>query len=195
VKQSSRGSAVEALTSTAVGFGLSLFLQWLYFDRALGFELHFGLNFLFAVIMTVVSFGRGYLIRRLFERFGLRIKLSPAAHAILAERQRQITQEGWTHGHDDNHPTGELALAGAAYAAHVRAVALGSVDNEPPPFWPWSLSWWKPQDIRRNLVRAAALILAELESYDRNRPRTKSKIIGASGVVSLPGGNGVMRPK
>ena len=35
-------------------------------------------------------------------------------------------------------------------------------------FWPFTLAWWKPvQDNRRNLIKAGALILAELERLDR----------------------------
>ena len=32
-----------------------------------------------------------------------------------------------------------------------------------PPHWPWALNWWKPKDRRRDLIRAGALIVAELE--------------------------------
>ena len=38
------------------------------------------------------------------------------------------------------------------------------------PFgWPhtWDASWWKPKDRRRDLVRAGALIIAEIERLDR----------------------------
>lgn len=33
--------------------------------------------------------------------------------------------------------------------------------------WPWDESWWKPTTPRRDLVKAAALILAEIERLDR----------------------------
>ena len=33
--------------------------------------------------------------------------------------------------------------------------------------WPWAASWWKPKNRRRDLVRAAALIVAEIERIDR----------------------------
>lgn len=33
--------------------------------------------------------------------------------------------------------------------------------------WPWDASWWKPNARRRNLVKAGALILAEIERIDR----------------------------
>ena len=33
--------------------------------------------------------------------------------------------------------------------------------------WPWLSSWWKPSTNRRDLVKAGALILAEIERLDR----------------------------
>ncbi len=76
---------------------------------------------------------------------------------VIAERRRQIDVEGWTAEHDDQHTTGGMALAAACYAA-------GRSD-----WWPrsWSLTWWKPKTRRRNLIRAAALIVAEIERLDR----------------------------
>ena len=35
---------------------------------------------------------------------------------IAAERERQISAEGWTPEHDDEHGNGELAMAASAYA-------------------------------------------------------------------------------
>jgi hypothetical protein len=78
---------------------------------------------------------------------------------LMAERRRQVTEEGWSAEHDDAHQTGELAQAAATYALF---------DNKLAPFiWPWAPEWWKPKDRRNNLVRAGALILAEIERLDR----------------------------
>jgi len=79
---------------------------------------------------------------------------------VLNERLRQISQEGWTPEHDDAHTGGELALAGAYYA-NVTARATPTTE------WPWDLSWYKPTNKRRDLVKAAALIIAEIERLDR----------------------------
>lgn len=88
---------------------------------------------------------------------------------IAAERQRQTSKLGWTTAHDDQHSNSELAHAAACYAAPappgVRAASL----NEPPLLWPWHRAYWKPKDQRSNLVRAAALIVAEIERLDRLR--------------------------
>lgn len=88
-----------------------------------------------------------------------------AVRDVIAERQRQITAEGWTPGHDDlYHETGQLASAAGCYAMFTLAYPPG----DPVSFWPWSPNWWKPSaDPRRNLVKAAALLLAEIERLDR----------------------------
>lgn len=39
--------------------------------------------------------------------------------------------------------------------------------DDPPRNWPWHRVWWKPSTRRRNLVKAGALILAEIERLDR----------------------------
>ena len=36
--------------------------------------------------------------------------------------------------------------------------------------WPWNEAAWKPKDARRDLVRTAALIVAEIERLDRCSP-------------------------
>lgn len=96
-----------------------------------------------------------------------------AAKDVLAERQRQVTAEGWTPEHDDEHDNGELAKAAACYAIGRpeirRLVDVGTPDvvSFVMQIWPWSTAWWKPTNPRRNLVKAAALILAEIERLDR----------------------------
>jgi hypothetical protein len=37
----------------------------------------------------------------------------------------------------------------------------------PPRWFPWDRSWWRPGSRRRNLVKAAALLIAEIELLDR----------------------------
>lgn len=85
-----------------------------------------------------------------------------AARDVLAERRRQVESEGWSPEHDDKHTDNELSRAAGCYALGVTA------------YWPWDQDWWKPSDRRRNLVKAGALILAEIERLDRlpARPNT-----------------------
>ncbi|WP_326929500.1 hypothetical protein [Burkholderia sp. ABCPW 111] len=95
------------------------------------------------------------------------IQLTNAAHDVLIERRRQIEQEGWTPEHDDKCGDLEMSCAAGCYAMYTLAYPAG----DPPPPWPWATDWWKPTTQRRNLVKAAALILAELERLDRLRAR------------------------
>nr|WP_238925134.1 hypothetical protein [Achromobacter insuavis] len=101
--------------------------------------------------------------------------LTAAARDVLAERQRQRQQEGWTDERDDEYDLGELASAAAAYA---RYAALQTATDDPHPLrrplvdlWPWDAAWWKPGAARRNLEKAGALVLAEIERLDRAAQR------------------------
>ena len=83
---------------------------------------------------------------------------------IANERRRQIEVERWDAEHDDLHDLNELARVAALYTHHA-----GTKSKAVPMGWPqsWDESWWKPKDQRRDLVRAAALIVAEIERLDR----------------------------
>lgn len=92
--------------------------------------------------------------------------VTAAAADVLAERKRQVTTEGWTPEHDDQHVNFEMAIAGGLYA--ISAVdSHHKLRNSAPSAWPWDRKWWKPDGPRRDLVKAGALILAEIERLDR----------------------------
>ncbi|MBU9552612.1 hypothetical protein KTE50_29175 [Burkholderia multivorans] len=93
------------------------------------------------------------------------LTLTDAARDVLAERRRQVEQEGWTPAHDDEHDMGEMAHAAAWYS--VDQMMRSALDERGLSFWPWAQEWWKPTTPRRDLVKAGALILAELERLDR----------------------------
>ena len=105
---------------------------------------------------------------------------------IAEERTRQITKEGWTTYHDDEHVNGEMAKAAACYAdfscpteERTIQVALQRGLSEPERFyhvrvqvpvnWPWSAEWWKPspETRLRELAKAGALIAAEIDRLQR----------------------------
>jgi hypothetical protein len=92
-------------------------------------------------------------------------RTNAALAEIATERARQVNVEGWTEQHDDEHDNCEMAAAAAAYG-----LAYAMPQDEaphPPEWWPWDPKWWKPADHRRNLVKAGALIVAEIERLDR----------------------------
>ena len=89
---------------------------------------------------------------------------TPAVISVLAERRRQIEEEGYDSTQDDEHTGFELSLAAGCYAS----MAVVSTPQLPVPAdWPWPKDFWKPTSARRDLVKAAALILAEIERLDR----------------------------
>ena len=85
---------------------------------------------------------------------------------VTAERERQKSVEGWSEAHDDEHRDSEIADAAACYA-HGSSMLF---DRHGKSVWP---DGWKFKDKtdRRNLIRAAALLVAEIERLDRARPR------------------------
>ena len=93
-----------------------------------------------------------------------------ALDEIAHERRRQISSEGWSPAHDDEHAKGEMASAAACYALpQDQRWNLDARDYRKiiEHIWPWNARWWKPGDRRRELVKAGALIVAELERLDR----------------------------
>jgi|GEM_PF-2506417 len=99
--------------------------------------------------------------------------ITTAARDVLAERERQVTAEGWTAEHDDQHDAGEMAAAASAYclaaadALHPFSHGDGNYRDHAPVQWPWAPEWWKSSTPRRDLVKAGALLLAEIERIDR----------------------------
>jgi hypothetical protein len=93
---------------------------------------------------------------------------SEAMIDVLAERRRQIDMEGWTTAHDDAYSKNELQRAAMCYL-----MLPASDASLPHALWPWDFKWWRPTTYRRNLVKAGALILAEIERIDRATPATE----------------------
>lgn len=103
------------------------------------------------------------------------------AELLLAERLRQVAQEGYAPDHDDRHNAGELAEAAACYC-HSADAQMHGVSPEYVPLpreWPWHPNSYKPRSPREDLVRAGALILAELERLSRAEA---AKRMAAQGV-------------
>ena len=117
-------------------------------------------------------------IRRLLYDIYCKISndLTEGTELIRQERERQIKIEGWTPEHDDQHTGGEMINAAACYlsvaiTAEVRPDATRYYCAPPRygvAFWSWADEWWKPSDDpRTNLVKAGALIAAELDRIAR----------------------------
>ncbi|WP_239688955.1 hypothetical protein [Pseudomonas citronellolis] len=93
---------------------------------------------------------------------------------VQAERRRQVAAEGWTPEHDNEHDHGQMARAAACYAL----AGSSAADDKTTALlvslaWPWDQQWWKPTTARRDLVKACALTLAEIERLDRTSAPTQ----------------------
>jgi exosome complex RNA-binding protein Csl4 len=73
---------------------------------------------------------------------------------IAAERERQVSEEGWTQDHDDTHANGELVTAAVGYITGDR--------NKFPISWAF-----KPTTRICDLTKAGALIAAEIDRLQR----------------------------
>lgn len=107
---------------------------------------------------------------------------------VILERVRQITEENWTPDIDDKWTEGDLAAAAAAYAwgatysDYTRSFQLNPHrvgKSRVGEMWPsgWDIDNYKPTTPRRDLVKAAALILAEIERIDRKAERDRNKAL------------------
>ncbi len=118
------------------------------------------------------------------------VVMSAAAADVLAERRRQVEKEGWSTEHDEEHDAGVLAAGAAAYALNavdqLHPLSQGANAHKQPACWPWAHAYWKPGVPRRDLVKAGALILAEIERWDR----TISHPAGVNQRVTTEAGNG-----
>lgn len=139
-------------------------------------------------IMTVISVIRGYVIRRVMEKkraADVPPDFQHVVEEIAAERDRQIKAEGYSLAHDDEHRDSELARAAAAYAF---AASLGSDErarfaqafdsNVRSPgvsltarLWPWNIHQFNPTHARRDLIKAGALVVAQIGVLDRAKRR------------------------
>lgn len=85
---------------------------------------------------------------------------------IREERMRQLDIHGYSSTHDSRvNDDAELARAAAAYCLSASGHTIA------PGFcWPahWDVALFKPKFPRRDLIKAGALILAELERIERS---------------------------
>lgn len=91
-----------------------------------------------------------------------RDRVLSGAEAIVVERWRQITVEGWGSEHDAQLDQGELIAGAVAYALN----AYGQIEAE--RWWPFNPERFKPSDPTvagriRDLVKAGAMIASEID--------------------------------
>lgn len=105
--------------------------------------------------------------------------ITAAAADVFAERKRQVSAKGWTPGHDDEHACDEIAAFACFYAMPPAAREWDGTSSG------YGLTFgeamtpadWQPKigNRRRELVKAGALILAEIERIDRKEAKESSQ--------------------
>jgi hypothetical protein len=92
---------------------------------------------------------------------------SPGVQLIAAERRRHVTEEGFHPAHDDSTHSTKPDPHGLTHAAEAYAAASNDPGkfpkSGPPQQWPWDHNGWKPASPIRMLVKAGALIAAEID--------------------------------
>lgn len=175
------GSLIEAGQNILIGFAIQTaanFFVLPLFGMRPSFSDLLGIG----LIMTVISIVRSYIIRRWHEFKRMRNVPPDFAHIIediAEERRRQIDREGFNLAHDDEHTDRSLAAAAAAYAyaaskdESARKAIKRLDDVLVRKAWPatWGIGWFKPTRPRRDLIKAAALIVAEIGRLDRAAKR------------------------
>ena len=93
------------------------------------------------------------------------------AESIAAERKRQIEVERFSAQRDDPYNHAQLAGAAACYALICIKPAdpdmAEAAERAAVTFWPWGDVGLKRRSERENLVKAGALIAAEIDRLDR----------------------------
>lgn len=97
---------------------------------------------------------------------------------IHIERESQITEHAYSATRDNEYTEGELAEAAATYAwlagkSKIKKLGMKMFKK----LWPvnWETKHYNPKSAREDLVRAGALIVAEIERLDRLKLETMAK--------------------
>jgi hypothetical protein len=88
------------------------------------------------------------------------VELTQAEQDVLAERQSQRAK--WGDANDDEHYW-EITEAAICYAQGFATLTRHTFEQR----WPWEHSAFKPRGRRENIVRATAMLIAELDRIDR----------------------------
>lgn len=89
----------------------------------------------------------------------------PVLDEIGLERKRQIDPpNGFTREHDDKHDERELTRGAVCFAVYG---CQGFDQKQVVGMWPFTTIFKPSTDYRSNLIKAAAMLVAEIERIDR----------------------------
>ena len=99
---------------------------------------------------------------------GIAALTGPAVRLVMQERMEQVERHGHTCAHDDQHRHGEIAYAARAYVTasfydEAGDIAMGQARTQ----WPFAPHEFRPGTPIECLVKAAAMLLAEIDRLHR----------------------------
>lgn len=97
--------------------------------------------------------------RQLHERLS-GVIATTGSYMIAVERERQVKDEGYNAEHDQVHEPMTLARAAVSY---ILCNDEKKCKIARYTYWPWEDKYYKPRDMKRNLVRAGALVAAAID--------------------------------
>jgi hypothetical protein len=106
---------------------------------------------------------------------------------IRDEREKQIVKHGYTVQNDvETTTTGELIKAAESYIESSEGFDGLGLDH-----WPWNKMYYKPESMKRDLIKAGALIAAAIDRLNtewlQNGPRLNySKIVLSKNLIFYP---------
>ena len=106
---------------------------------------------------------------------------------ISDEREKQIAKHGYTVQDDvETTTTGELIKAAESYIESSEGFDGLGFDH-----WPWNKMYYKPESMKRDLIKAGALIAAAIDRLNaewlQNGPRLNySKIVLSENLIFYP---------
>ena len=154
-------------------------------------------RFILKLIQKWLSDNKGalWLVGDPAEDLCFEIGLTPVVDAVIWERAMQL-EKGFDLEHDDGRVKGEILKAAICYA-QVALQREGHDEKKVPFFfmphaWPWKLTDFHPsEDPVENLVKAAAMMIAEAERLMRLRDASQTM---QAGVPSPLGKEGACEP-
>lgn len=100
---------------------------------------------------------------------------SPAIASVLRERLEQVERHGYSPAHDAEHEEAQIGQGALAYVCAGLAIEMGDTfEGEEAArsaayldgavgIWPWESELFRPTDYATCLVKAAAMLIAELD--------------------------------
>lgn len=120
--------------------------------------------------------------------------ISQGMFDVVSERISQEVENHYSEESDDHQNQLQLLIAAVSYCLYPpdndlernamttffypATESTGDIKRVSEQLWPWDSNTFKPRDRRNNLVRAAALIMAEIDRMDRlSEKEERNKIL------------------